>query len=70
MNVAQVGNSAVIAAIGQGGIVSFYWQTIGGGPWNPELVIDPITTNPPVGTRNGKGRFSGGTIQTLMRVLP
>jgi hypothetical protein len=38
MNVAQVGNSAVIAAVGVDGSLRFYWQTIGTAPWHSEQV--------------------------------
>jgi hypothetical protein len=36
MNVTQIGNSAVISAVGQDGRLQYYWQTIGSGGWNPE----------------------------------
>ena len=38
MNVAQVGKSSVIAAVGQDSSLRYYWQTIGTTPWNPEQV--------------------------------
>jgi hypothetical protein len=37
-SVAQVGNSSVIAAVGDDGSLWFYWQTIGTVPWNSEQV--------------------------------
>ena len=37
-SVAQVGNSAVVAAQGHEDSLDFYWQTIGTEPWNCELV--------------------------------
>ena len=40
-SVAQIGDSAVIAAIGQDQSLRFYWQTIGTKPWNAEQVADP-----------------------------
>src|SRR5580693_4082038 len=43
-SVAQVGLSSVIAAEGPGHSLLFYWQTIGGVPWHPELVAGPGTT--------------------------
>jgi len=43
-SVAQVGNSSVIAAVGPNRALMFYWQTIGGVPWHPELVAGPGTT--------------------------
>jgi hypothetical protein len=42
-SVAQVGDSAVIAAVDTSGGLRFYWQTIGTTPWNPELVDGPTT---------------------------
>ena len=44
MNVAQVGNSSVIAAVGDAGSLWFYWQTIGSAKWNTELVAGRNTT--------------------------
>jgi hypothetical protein len=44
MNIAHVGNTAAIAAVGSKGL-RFYWQKIGGGSWHSELVADP---NPPI----------------------
>ena len=43
-SVAQVGNSSVIAAEGPNHSQLFYWQTIGGVPWHPEVVAGPGTT--------------------------
>ncbi len=43
-SVTQVGTSSVIAAEGPGHSLLFYWQTIGGVPWHPELVAGPGTT--------------------------
>ena len=42
-SVAQVGDSAVIAAVDTSGGLRFYWQAIGTTPWNPELVDGPTT---------------------------
>jgi hypothetical protein len=44
MNIAQVGNTAAIAAVGSKGLF-FYWQEIGGASWQSELVAAPT---PPV----------------------
>ena len=41
MQVAQVGNSSVIAAAGPGGSLQFYWQPIGSQQWNQEQVAGP-----------------------------
>lgn len=38
MSVAQVGDSAVIAAVGLDKSLWFYWQTIGTAIWHPEQV--------------------------------
>ncbi len=38
MNIVQVGDSSVIAAVGNDGSLRYYWQTIGTTPWNPEQV--------------------------------
>jgi hypothetical protein len=42
--VAQVGNSSVITAQGPGNSLGFFWQAIGGVPWNPEVVAGAGTT--------------------------
>ena len=42
MNVVQVGDSSVIAAVGQDSSLWYYWQTIGGTTWNPEQVPAPV----------------------------
>jgi len=47
-SIAQVGNSSVIAAVSSDGSLWFYWQTIGTGPWNPELVAAATSTSSPV----------------------
>ena len=41
--VAQVGTSSVIAVQGPHHSLLFYWQTIGGVPWHPEVVSGPGT---------------------------
>jgi hypothetical protein len=38
MNVTQVGESSVIAAIGNGSGLQYYWQPIDATGWNPEQV--------------------------------
>ena len=43
-SVAQVGTSSVIAVQGPHPTLRFYWQTIGGVPWHPELVAPFGTT--------------------------
>jgi hypothetical protein len=42
MNVVQVGNSAVIAALGGDGSLWIYWQTIGTGPRHGEQVAGNV----------------------------
>jgi hypothetical protein len=44
MSIAQVGNTAAIAAVGSKGL-RYYWQTIGTRSWHSESVADPI---PPI----------------------
>jgi len=44
-SVAQVGDTAVIAASTGDGSLMFYWQTIGTPNWNVEQVAGPQTTS-------------------------
>jgi hypothetical protein len=44
-SLAQVGDSAVIVAVDQGGSLWFYWQTIGTNLWHPEPVDGPAAGN-------------------------
>jgi hypothetical protein len=44
-SIAQVGNSATIAAVGADGSLWFAWQGIGAAGWNPELVFGSHTTS-------------------------
>jgi hypothetical protein len=47
-SLAQVGNSASIAAQGPGSELCFYWQTIGTSPWNKETVTaSPLAFSAP-----------------------
>ena len=41
-SVAQVGDSAVIAAVSQDSSLWFFWQAIGTGTWHPEQVPTPV----------------------------
>lgn len=44
VSVSQVASSALIATQGPNHTLLFYWQTIGGVPWHPELVAGPGST--------------------------
>jgi hypothetical protein len=45
-SIAQVGDSSVIAAIGNDGSLWFYWQPIDATGWNPEQVAVPGSVIP------------------------
>jgi hypothetical protein len=49
-SIAQVGNSAAIAALDPNNNLMFYWQTIGTAPWNPEQVAESALPFPFTGS--------------------